>query len=260
MHIHHAFEQSDGLRPSVCTIGTFDGVHLGHQQLIHAAVSDARAREVQSVVITFHPHPRVVLSQVNINYLTSPHEKAEQMQGLGVDVLLVLPFTQATAQTPAAQFVDWMRARLRLQSLWIGHDFALGYKRQGDVAFLTAQGQLHGFAVNVLPEFSLGQHAISSTRVRSALARGDIRDANLCLGRHFRLTCTVCDAQRLCPDPQHTRPAPGRYAVLINGVPNEALLAADAPHLFLSRPIADIKTDTGALVAVDFHETLAQST
>ena len=250
MLIHHAFEQSDGSRPSVVTIGTFDGVHLGHQQLIRAAIGDAHARQTQSVVITFHPHPRVVLSRVAVNYLTSPDEKAEQIRRLGVDVLLMLPFTAAIAQTQAAQFIDWMRQHLKLQSLWIGHDFALGYRRQGDAAFLAEQGQLYGFALNVVPEFSLGPQTISSTRIRAALARGDVREADMCLGRPFRLMGTVCEPQRLCVDEQHTRPAPGHYAVLIDDVPNMVILEADSPYLTLAQPIAA----RSKIVAVDFRE------
>lgn len=252
MYIHHAFEQSDGAQPSVVTIGTFDGVHLGHQQLIRAAISDAQSRKAQTVVITFHPHPRVVLSGVAVNYLTSPDEKAEQMRRLGIDLLLILPFTPAIAQTPAAQFVDWMRAHLDLQSLWIGHDFALGHRRQGNAAFLAEQGQRHGFTLNVVPEFSLGQETISSTRIRAALARGDVRDADMCLGRPFRLAGTVFDAQRLCLDAQHTRPAPGRYAVLIDGMPNEATIESAAPQLRLAQPIQTMQQ----IVTVDFHDTL----
>lgn len=253
MHIHHAFEQSNGSTPSVCTIGTFDGVHLGHQQLIRAAIDDAHARAAQSVVITFYPHPRVVLANAPINYLSSPAEKAEQMQRLGVDVLLVLPFTQQTAQTPAAQFVDWMRAHLNLQALWIGHDFALGHRRQGNADFLRAQGHMHGFAVNVLPEFSLGPRLISSTRIRAALARGDILDANLCLGRPFRLPCTLCDQGLLCGDPHHLRPAPGRYAVFIDDAPNEVCIEAERDLLTLAHPIIA----AGEPLAVDFHHAIS---
>ena len=254
MQIHHAFQQSTGHIPSICTIGTFDGVHLGHQQLIRATITEARARKAQSVVITFHPHPRVALGRGSVSYLTSPGEKAEQMQQLGVDVLLVLPFTQQTAQTPAIQFVDWMCAYLDLQSLWIGHDFALGHKRQGNPAFLSEQGQAHGFAVNMLPEFSLGQQAISSTRVRMALARGDVLDANLCLGRPFRMTCEVRNVQQLCADAQHARPAPGRYAVLIAGARNEVSIEVDDLSMSLMQPLS---TDR-AVVEVDFHELLSR--
>ena len=145
-----------------------------------------------------------------------------------------------------------MRAYLNVQSLWIGHDFALGHRRQGNAVFLAEQGRLHGFALNVVPEFSLGQQTISSTRIRVALARGDVRDADMCLGRPFRLMGTVCDTQRLCVDKQHIRPAPGRYAVLIDGVPNEAVIEADTAQLMLMRPIAGLSK----IVAVDFRELL----
>ena len=254
MQIHHAFQQSTGHIPSICTIGTFDGVHLGHQQLIRATINEAQARKAQSVVITFHPHPRVALGRGSVSYLTSPQEKAAQMQQLGVDVLLVLPFTQQTAQTPALQFVEWMRTYLDLQSLWIGHDFALGHKRQGNAAFLSEQGRVQGFSVNVLPQFSLGAHTISSTRVRMALAQGDVRDANLCLGRPFRVTCEVHGIRQLYADAQHALPAPGCYSVMIDGVPNEAAIVMGELQVGLRQPFS---TDRG-VVAVDFHDLAAK--
>ena len=217
-----AFHQNTNPKPSVCTLGSFDGVHLGHQQLIRTVVNEAHAHQAQAVVITFHPHPRQVLGGVKMKYLTTPAEQAEQMQTLGVDTLLVLPFTKETSQTPALNFVEQMLAQLKLISLWIGPDFALGYKRQGNAVFLREQGQVKNFEVNVLPELGFGHWAVSSTRVRAALERGDVREANLCLGRPFSATALAQDAYALCVDAQHALPANGRYAVLVQIEPNEA--------------------------------------
>ena len=185
-------------------------------------MNDAHAHQAQAIVITFHPHPRQVLGGVKMKYLTTPEEQAEQMRVLGVDTLLMLPFTKETSQIPAAEFVGQMLAHLSLISLWIGPDFALGYKRQGNAAFLREQGAAKGFAVNVLPELGFGHLAVSSTRVRAALARGDVREANLCLGRPFSATALAQDAYSLCVDAQHALPTNGRYAVLVQFVPNEA--------------------------------------
>ncbi|NJM41213.1 MAG: FAD synthetase family protein [Anaerolineae bacterium] len=226
-----AFARNTNPKPSVCTIGSFDGVHLGHQQLIRTLVSEAHAHHAQAVVITFHPHPREVLGNIKMKYLTTPAEQAEQMQLLGVDTLLVLPFTKETSQTPAEKFVEQMITHLNLISLWIGPDFAMGYKRQGNAGFLKAQGQHKGFAVNVLPELGFGHNPISSTRVREALARGDVREANLCLGRPFSVTALVQDEALLCIDAQHALPANGHYEVLVQAEPNEAEVRATCIHL-----------------------------
>jgi riboflavin kinase/FMN adenylyltransferase len=240
MQLLHTFDEIAHPLPSVASVGAFDGVHLGHQQLIRAVVGDARARGVQAAIVTFFPHPRVVLGRAPAKYLTLPDEKAAQMEALGVDVLIVLDFTLETAQTPATQFVDWMVEKLRLQHLWIGPDFALGHKRQGNAAYLTEQGQQRGFGVTVSPELSVGPAAISSTRIRDALARGDVRDANLCLGRSFRVRGRYDGERGLCVDERQWLPAPGTYPVLIEDRVNEAGLSLDAPcAVTLARRLKD---------------------
>ncbi|MCL4505889.1 MAG: FAD synthetase family protein [Chloroflexi bacterium] len=203
-------------------MGTFDGMHLGHQALLRGAIDDAHTRALPCAVITFFPHPRVVLGRAPAIYLTLPDEKARQMQLLGVDILVVLAFNRETIQTSAAEFVRLMREHLRLTSLWIGEDFALGNKRQGDARFLKEQGLQYGFTVNMLSPVSAGVEPVSSTRIRTALARGDMRDANLCLGRPFRVIGSLVDPQTVCVPETHALPAPGVYPVLVCGRPHQA--------------------------------------
>jgi riboflavin kinase/FMN adenylyltransferase len=231
MQIISAFAQNMNPKPSVCTIGSFDGVHLGHQQLIRTVVNEAHAHHAQAIVITFHPHPREVLGKVKMKYLTTPDEQAEQIQALGVDTLLTLRFTHETSQTSAAVFVEQMLRHLRLISLWVGPDFALGYKRQGNATFLREQGEAKGFLVNVLPELGFGHTSVSSTRVREALARGDVREANLCLGRAFSVMALAQERNFLCVDAQHALPANGRYDVLVQSEPNQAVVRENCIHL-----------------------------
>lgn len=240
MQLIHSFDDIHDPVPSACSIGTFDGVHLGHQQLIRAVVNAGHERNVQSVVITFFPHPRVVLGKAPAKYLTLPDEKAEQIAALGVDLLLMLEFTPQLAQVTAAQFVEWLVAKLRPVSLWIGPDFALGYRRQGTPDYLAELGKTHGFDVNVLSELSMGHSAISSTRIRDALARGDVRDANLCLGRPFRVYGHYDGHRTLCVDERQWLPAAGIYPVLIEERINEATLTTDAPcSIALAHPLRD---------------------
>ena len=222
MQLFHSFSTIERPPASVCTVGTFDGVHLGHQALLRSAIDDAHTRGLPCAVITFFPHPRVVLGRAPAVYLTLPDEKARQMQLLGVDILVVLAFDRETIQTPAAEFIRLMREHLRMVSLWIGEDFALGNKRQGDARYLKEQGLQYGFTLNVLSPISAGVEPVSSTRIRTALARGDMRDANLCLGRPFQVVGTLVDSQTVAVPETHALPAPGRYSVLVCGRPYQA--------------------------------------
>lgn len=249
MQLLHSFDEIRVPVPSACTIGAFDGVHLGHQQLIRAMVGDARAQGVQSAVVTFFPHPRVVLGRAPNRYLTLPDDKAEQIAALGVDVLVTLEFTLQMAQLTARQFVEHMVDALAPVSLWIGPDFALGRGRQGNAAYLAELGSRLGFAVNVLPELNLGANVISSTRIRDALARGDVSDANLCLGRPFRVIGSYDGDHTLCVDERQWLPAPGVYPVLIEERINQAILTTDRPcSIALEHPLKDGRR----LVKVEF--------
>ena len=221
MQIFHSFSEIERPHASVCTVGTFDGVHLGHQQLLRTVVDDAHTRGIPSAAITFYPSPRVVLGRAPALYLTLQEEKAKQLELMGLDMLVVLTFTRETVQTPAAEFVRYMVEHLRLASLWIGPNFALGNKRQGDAAYLTEQGRQYGFVVNVLSPVSAGTESVSSTRIRSALARGDIREANLCLGRPFQVIGSLANTDTIQVPAEHALPAPGVYPVLVCGEPNQ---------------------------------------
>ncbi len=238
MQIEHVPEQVHLRQPSVCTIGAFDGVHLGHQHLIRSALHNARASHALATVVTFFPHPRIVLGKSPNRYLTLPDEKATLLEEMGVDVLVVYPFTEATIRTPADQFVEWMCTHLRMKALWVGADFALGYRRQGNADFLRDAGKRHGFALNVVQPLNIGPQRISSTRIRDALARGDVRDANLCLGRPFRVRARYDGHLLLCVDERQWMPAPGTYPVLIESHTTEVHLTSDAPCLMrLDHPL-----------------------
>ena len=183
MHIANSFEEVADHRPSVCTVGMFDGVHLGHRALIGATVSDAQSRGLRSVVVTFFPHPRQVLSGKPVLTLTPPAEKARLIGALGCDLVVMLRFTEAMAAWTAAHFVDQMVAYLGLRQLWVGHDFALGRDRAGGTAQLAALGLERGFGVHVVPPIDLSGGTISSTRIRQAVQRGEWEEVRQLLGR-----------------------------------------------------------------------------
>lgn len=187
------------LQPSVVTIGVFDGVHIGHQHLIRRLVQNAHESGRLAVVLTFFPHPDVVLRGIRGRYyLTTADERAEYILDLGVDYVITHPFDQMTRQMHAADFVDRLQTHLRLGELWVGSDFALGYKRQGDVAFLTEQGRQKGFTVHAVDLISMDGNGekISSSRIRHALRDGQVEQVRDWLGRGYTLAGEVVHGKK----------------------------------------------------------------
>lgn len=177
-------------KPSVVTVGMFDGIHIGHRHLIHQLVSHAHAADHLAVVISFHPHPDVVLKGITGRYyLTSVAQKRALLAAMGVDVLVLHPFDEATRQMRAAVFVDRLLQHLNMRELWATENFALGYQREGDIHFLRAQGAEKGFAVNTVDLVSPNDptERISSTRIRQALDEGDLMLVNHWLGRPYQV-------------------------------------------------------------------------
>ena len=191
MRFVHSFEAAQLPEDSVVTIGSFDGVHRGHQALIKQVRAAAVQTQRAAVVITFFPHPSVVLGRTQPYYLTAPEEKLVQLNRTGVDLLIELPFTRETAQVRAADFVEQLQRHVRMRELWIGHDFALGYQREGNAEFLTKLGQARGFTVHVAEAMTNDGEIISSSNIRTALRAGEVAHATKLLGRPFRLSGKV---------------------------------------------------------------------
>jgi len=178
-------------QPSVVTVGAFDGVHRGHQQLISGLVARARALGGRAVVMSFFPHPDVVLGNISGRYyLTTLEEKARLLAALGVDVLVIHPFDEQIRQIRAATFVDRLLKHLHMVELWATAEFALGYQREGNIAFLSAQGAQKGFAVHTVNLLENGER-VSSTVIRAALQSGDLDKATAWLGRAYRVSGVV---------------------------------------------------------------------
>ena len=233
---------------SVCAVGTFDGVHLGHQQLIAGVVEDARTRSAAAIVITFFPHPKVVFGRAPALYLTLPDEKAELMRAMGIDAVLSLPFDQTTIATSADDFIAQMRRQFGMNSLWMGQDFALGHRRQGTPEFLRTRGREQGFAVSIVAPVLAAGIPVSSTRIREAVLRGDLLEAAECLGRSFSVAGELIAPRRVRAPADHVLPPPGVYAVYACGGLNHARLRADAPSVIdLATPVEDC-----ASVVVEF--------
>jgi riboflavin kinase / FMN adenylyltransferase len=211
-------------RPAHVTIGAFDGLHRGHQALIDQMVQAAHSADQAAVVITFFPHPSVVLRGRRPSfYLSTPEEKVEYLSRLGVDAVVTHPFNHAVAQVTAAEFVDRLVRYARLRTLWAGADFALGHNREGDLNYLRTAGEKRGFDVCVMQPVLIDGEVISSTRIRQTLRDGAVEQAARYLGRPFRLSGQVVPgAQRgrklgiptanVQVSEEHAVPAVGVYA------------------------------------------------
>lgn len=170
------------------TIGSFDGVHRGHQALIQDLVHHAQQQDHPAVVMTFYPHPSVVLrDRKPAFYINTPDEKAELLGQLGVDIVVTQPFNLELSRVSAEDFLGHLKRYSGFDHLWIGENFALGHNRRGDRFFLEQEGQTRGFALHVVTPVLVSGEVVSSTRVREALRSGDVARVERYLGRPFEL-------------------------------------------------------------------------
>lgn len=176
----------DHKQPTCVAIGSFDGVHRGHQALLRRMAAEARVADMRTAALTFFPHPRRVLHTLPPRfYLTTLDERVRLLAEQGIDLIITHPFDDEVRHIRAADFVDQLLSTLDMKQLW-GGNFALGYQREGDVPFLRRQGELKGFTVETLAEpVLLDGEMISSRRVRRALEAGDMAEVTGCLGRYF---------------------------------------------------------------------------
>ena len=221
-------------RESVLTVGSFDGIHVGHQALIGQIVARARSQDRLAGLITFDPHPAAVLyPERPLHILTTIEEKVSLVASSGLDVIGILAFTPQLAATPPRAFVQRLRERMRMCELWVGPDFALGRDRTGDLHVLRRLGGELGFAVHDIPyvtgggpEVARQGERVSSSYIRALLHQGQVTQAARLLGRHYGLTGRVVHGARrgrdigyptanLAVSPQRVVPANGVYATYV---------------------------------------------
>jgi riboflavin kinase/FMN adenylyltransferase len=177
-----------GIANACVTIGNFDGVHLGHQQLFAEVVEKARLCKGTSIAITFDPHPLQVLLPDGIKLISTYAQKAELIEKAGIDMLLVIPFTAEFAKTTADTFVqEILVGRLGIHELVIGYDYAFGKGRGGNIEFLKEQGRRFGFPVKVVEAFYHLDQLVSSTRIRELIKGGKMEEARALLGRNYQI-------------------------------------------------------------------------
>ena len=186
------------LRRGVVTVGNFDGLHVGHREILRIVTERARARGGEAAVYTFEPHPRKVLrADVPPKLLTTLEQKLELIASEGVDVTVVEPFDREFARQSAVEFVrDVLYARLRPEEVYVGYDFRFGHDREGSMRTLTEMGPHLGFAVTIVPEVTVGGRDVNSTRIRELLAEGLVEDAGNLLGRPYAVRGRVVEGDR----------------------------------------------------------------
>jgi riboflavin kinase / FMN adenylyltransferase len=188
----------DDGRPAVVTVGTFDGVHRGHWEVLGEICRRAEASGGRSILVTFHPHPlRVVRPEHAPPLLTTPREKREVLAESGLEYVVFLPFTPTLQQYSARRFVEEiLRGRIGMRELVIGYDHGFGKDREGSVDTLREIGRESGFAVDVVDAYVMGGEAVSSSRIRRLLGEGDVAAAAPLLGRAYSVEGTVVRGER----------------------------------------------------------------
>ena len=190
------------IKNSVVTIGTFDGVHLGHQKIINRLVHTAKVNDLQALVLTFFPHPRMVVqNDSSIKLINTIDEKANQLQRLGVDHLVVKEFTKPFSRLTALEYVrDILVNKLKVKHIIVGYDHHFGRNRTATIEDLIEFGKFYGFDVTKIDAQEVDDVAVSSTKIRRALHEGDVRAANSFLGYNFMLTGIVTKGKGLGKD------------------------------------------------------------
>jgi riboflavin kinase/FMN adenylyltransferase len=184
-------------KETLLTIGVFDGVHLGHRRLLTYLKNKARRKNWLSGVVTFKSHPRTVLSAENkIPWLNDLDTRINLLRDLGIDMVVALSFTPELSQLTAREFVQLLMNYLNMRGLIVGPDFALGRGREGDAEKLRLLGQEMGFSIEVIPSVVLDGQVVSSSAIRQALARGEMKKVEKLFGRPFSLSGQIVSGDR----------------------------------------------------------------
>jgi riboflavin kinase/FMN adenylyltransferase len=228
MQIHTDITAFHGVKRPVLTTGTFDGVHLGHQVILDRLRTVARREEGESVLFTFHPHPRMVLfpNDNDLRLLTTVEEKQHLLEKAGLDHLLVVPFSREFSRMLASDYVrDVLVGRLGVHAVVIGYDHRFGRNREGDIGLLRQLGRSSGFRVEEIPAQVIDHVKVSSTKIREALLAGHVAKANTLLGYTYMLNGVVVKGRQLgrtigwptanigAIDPNKLVPGNGVYAI-----------------------------------------------
>lgn len=231
MQVHKDIDNLPKFTRAVVTIGTFDGVHVGHRQIINKLKVEAFKIKGESVIITFHPHPRKVISSaiLGVRLINTLEERIEVLSGLGIDHLVIVPFTDAFANQPAEEYIrNFLYEKFHPDTIIIGFDHRFGRERMGDYRLMERMAPEFGFQIKEIPKHIIEEIAISSTNIREAILHTDIEMANKLLGYTFFFEGEVVHGNKLgrqlgyptanlkINDPEKVIPGDGIYAVYVN--------------------------------------------
>jgi riboflavin kinase/FMN adenylyltransferase len=194
MRIFEGLTDLTRIKNAVVTIGTFDGVHIGHQEILKTVISEAKKIGGESVLLTFYPHPRMVLypEDTGLLLLQTQTEKLEKLASIGLENAVIYPFSKEFAEFSAKSFVEEILIKgLQAKKVIIGYDHQFGHQREGNLAFLQRYADQGFFELMEIPAEQIDEVYISSSKIRNAILEGEISTANSCLGAPFELTGTV---------------------------------------------------------------------
>ncbi|HEV8283322.1 MAG TPA: bifunctional riboflavin kinase/FAD synthetase [Chitinophagaceae bacterium] len=200
MKVYRDIDQLPPFRNAVITIGTFDGVHEGHRKILEHLKLEAQKINGETVIITFHPHPRKVVSSaiLGIRLINTLNEKIELLEKTGIDHLAIVPFTEVFANQPAEDYVrNFLIEKFHPHTIIIGYDHRFGRDRQGDYRLLEKMAPVYNYVLKEIPKHVLDEIAISSTNIREAIIHSDIETANKLLGYEFFFEGVVVDGDKL---------------------------------------------------------------
>jgi riboflavin kinase/FMN adenylyltransferase len=266
MIIHDGFDSLKNTIPNaVVTIGTFDGVHLGHQEILRRIIELSRKNEGETALVTFWPHPRFVLNPDDnvLKLLSTFDEKAENLKQIGIDHLIKIEFTEAFSQWSSEKFIQEILIKaIGVKKLVIGYDHHFGKNREGSFEHLKVHASRYGFTVEEIPRQDIDDVGISSTKIRKALLSGDVKEAAQFLGRPYSLKGTVIAGDKIgrtlgyptaniSVDARYKLiPTDGSYAVtiLVKGITYNGMLNIG------SRPTVNGKEKRMEVNIFDFNE------
>jgi riboflavin kinase/FMN adenylyltransferase len=200
IQVHKNLNDLPKFKNAVVTIGTFDGVHLGHQQIINQLNNEAASINGETVIITFHPHPRKIVSggTSDVKILTTLEEKIELLNKHGVQHLVVVPFTDEFSEQSAEEYVkDFIVSKFQPHTIIIGYDHHYGKGRKGDYHLLEKMGEQYGYTVKEISEHILNEITISSTKIRGALLHNDITTANAFIGHKYFFSGVIIEGDKI---------------------------------------------------------------
>jgi len=200
MKVHRDIDNLPVFKNSVITIGTFDGVHMGHRHIIDELKAEAKAINGETVIITFHPHPRKVVSStiLGIRLINTLEEKIEILEQVGIDHIVVVPFTDVFANQTAEEYIkNFLIDKFHPSTIIIGYDHRFGKDRQGDYALLESKAKEYNYRLVEIPKHIIENISISSTNIREAILHSDIGTADKLLGYEFFFSGKVVHGDKL---------------------------------------------------------------